>query len=264
MSDIYIYRNTLRDLVRPKKLVAVAILIALPTLLALLLIMVQHVKHFHDLALQDLYYKISTFLVYNFVLVILSVIFGTGVITQEVEQKTIVYLLTRPVPRWRILLMKYAATVTLTTLTVWLASVSLALATVGIKGLGECGLPRDMGILLVGALAYGALFLMVATLVDRPLLLGLLYAFGWESWVPSLPGNFKYLSLMAYLRVLAPHGAADNSSAAPANPFASALSSEAISSHVATLALTLAILGALAAALAIFSVREYVPREEAA
>jgi ABC-2 type transport system permease protein len=259
MSDLYIYRNTLRDLLRPKKLVAVALLVALPALVALLL----HIKPPHDTTQQEFYDNITIYLVYNFVLVILSVIFGTGVITEEVEQKTIVYLLTRPVPRWRILLMKYAATVTMTTLTVWLAAFCLALATVGPQELTHCGLPRDVGMLLVGALAYGGLFLLVATLVDRPLVFGLLYAFGWETWVPNLPGNFKYLSLMAYLRVLAPHSGAD---AAPqtANPFVAAVSTEIITGRVATLALLGVIVGALAAALAIFSVREYVPREEAA
>jgi ABC-2 type transport system permease protein len=259
MSDFYIYRNTLRDLLRPKKLVAVAILILLP----LLVLLVLHIRHHHNMTERDFYDNLSTFLVYNFVLVILSVIFGTGVITQEVEQKTIVYLLTRPVPRWRILLMKYAATVTMTTVTTWLASLCLALATVGTKGLTHCGLPRDMGMLVVGALAYGALFLLVATLVERPLMFGLLYAFGWESWVPSLPGNFKYLSLMAYLRVLAPHGAQDDTTQT-VNPLLAAVSNEVISGRVATLALTAAIVCALGAALAIFSVREYVPREEAA
>ncbi len=37
------------------------------------------------------------------------------------------------------------------------------------------------------------------------LLLGLLFAFGWEWWVPNIPGDFAKLSLMAYIRVLAPH-----------------------------------------------------------
>ncbi len=258
MSDTYIYLNTLRELVRPKKLVAVAFLVALPTLLVLLL----QINHKPDTTPLSLYDGISSLLVFNFVLVILSVIFGTSVITQEVEQKTIVYLLTRPMPRWRILLMKYMATVTMTTLTTWFALLLLALVTVGAKGMGQIHLLRDMGMLLVGALAYGALFLLLATLLDRPLLLGLLYAFGWESWVPNMPGNFKYLSVMAYLRTLAPHtGMEDN---AAANPLLVAASTDIITNRIAALALAVVILGALAAALAIFSTREYVPREETA
>jgi hypothetical protein len=151
----------------------------------------------------------------------------------------------------------------MTTLTAWLASLVLALATVGTRGLGHSGLLRDIGILPVGALAYGALFLLMATLIDRPLMLGLLYGFGWESWVPSLPGNFKYLSLMAYLRVLAPHTGMSDDSVAQ-NPLLAAVNADVISDRVAALALIVVILGALAAALAIFSTREYVPREEAA
>ena len=259
MSDLYIFMNTVRDLIRPRKLGAVALLVALPALLAML---IQTRSHHHGSGPQ-LYAALSTFLVYNFVLVILSVIFGTGVITQEVEQKTIVYLLTRPVARWRILLMKYGATVTVTTITVWLASLALALTTVGARGLPHVGLLRDMGTLLVGALAYNALFLLGATVLERPLMFGLLFAFGWETWVPNLPGKFKYLSLMSYLRVLAPHNTGLDSGPAP-NALEAAINADVISNRVAIIALAAAILGALAAALILFSTREYVPREEAA
>ena len=71
--------------------------------------------------------------------------------------------------------------------------------------LREARLLRDLAILPIGALAYGSLFVFLATFIRWALLLGLLFAFGWESWVPSLPGDFARISLMAYLRALAPH-----------------------------------------------------------
>src|SRR5262249_55322354 len=66
-------------------------------------------------------------------------------------------------------------------------------------------IPRDIGILSVGALAYGALFLLLATIMSKPLMTGLVFAFGWETWVPNMPGRFQYVSIMSYLRTLAPH-----------------------------------------------------------
>lgn len=258
MSDLYILSNTLRDMVRLKRLSAVVLLVVLPAVIAAFIKSVST-----SILPLELYNNFMQFLVFGFVLVILSVIFGTGVITQEVEQKTIVYLLTRPTPRWRILLMKYLAVAILTILTSWLAALTLGLATVGPEGFSTLPLARDFGMLCIGALAYGALFLLLATLLTRPLLFGLLYAFGWESWMPSMPGKFKYLSLMAYLRVLAPHVKQQQMQINPLNPFAYLLT-DSIPRYVAWAALIGIIVGGLGAALVFFSVREFVPREEAA
>src|SRR5260370_35239347 len=101
MSDIYHFMNSLRDLTRPRKLVAAVLLIGLAAFMAIL----QRYKlpsGEYDPA--DVYNQISVWLIFRFMLVILAVVSTTGLIAQEVEQKTISYLLTRPIPRWRILL----------------------------------------------------------------------------------------------------------------------------------------------------------------
>ena len=99
MIDFYLFKTALRDLTRPKRLIAALILISIPTALAMLLKWRLTVRgEFYP---QAVYNTFAPFIVFGFIVVILSVIFATGVVSQEVEQKTIVYLLTRPVPRWR-------------------------------------------------------------------------------------------------------------------------------------------------------------------
>ncbi len=266
MSDMFLFRSALKDLLRVKKLVAAGILIAVPCLLALALRLIGTAEPF---SAAETYNRLSESLVFGFLLVILACVFATSTISQEVEQKTIVYLLTRPIPRWRILLMKFAATVVVTTVGAWLASLLLALATYGLSGWGASPLGRDLLIMPIACLAYSALFLLLATISTRPLILGLLYAFGVETWVPALPGNFKMLSLLSYLHVLAPHAAA----IAPivedtgGDPFA--LSAAAPAAAVDSITPLLAwgvvagviIVGLMAACFA-FSTREYVPRED--
>ncbi|HLV80440.1 MAG TPA: ABC transporter permease subunit [Chthonomonadaceae bacterium] len=258
MSDLYLLRNALKDMIGLKKVVPAAVLIALPAVIALIWRAAARAGHFQpDVA----YNTLSSGLVFGFTLVILSVVFGTGVIAQEVEQKTIVYLLTRPVPRWRIALIKFLAAVVATTATVWIASVLLAVTAYGPGGLVHSRLGRDLLILPVGALAYTALFLLLATLLNRPLLVGLLFAFFWESWVPGLPGNFQKLSLMAYLRVLAPHPKPESATVDITDLLAS-LNPQTITTRLAWGVLIGVIVCALALALVVFSAREYVPRED--
>ncbi|HTE21239.1 MAG TPA: ABC transporter permease, partial [Armatimonadota bacterium] len=202
MSDLYLLLHALRDLRRPKRLGTALVLGMLPAVVAGIWRLTARSGTFQG---ETVYNTLAATLVFGFILVILAVIFGTGVISQEIEQKTITYLLTRPLPRWRILLIRLVAAVVGITLTLWLAALLLALVTLGPRGFDMQRLGRDLLILPLGALAYGSLFLLVGTLLNRPLLWGLAYAFGWESWVGSLPGHFQKLSLMAYLRVLAPH-----------------------------------------------------------
>ncbi len=256
MSDLYLFKNTLRDLTRPGKLAAALLLVGLFLLIAVLARFNGRPGEFHA---GETYDFISARLVFGFMLVILGVVFATGVIVQEIEQKTIPYLLTRPIPRWRILLAKYAAVVLVTALTVCVADLATALVLFGPGQLGHSRVAQDCGILCVGACAYGALFLLLATVLERPLVAGLAYAFGWESWAPYLPGDWSKVSLMSYLHALAPHLDSANSAGAD-----SVLAPVNIASWLAWTVLAAVIAGSLLSALALFSVREYTPREERA
>lgn len=261
MSDLYIFRNTLKDLTRPKRLLVSLLLISLPALLVLLARAAAPKGEFKP---ETAYGDVSSLLIFGFLLVILAVVNGTGVLSQEVEQKTITYLLTRPVPRWRILLMKFLAAFVAVTVTVWLACLLMAVSVFGIGGLSGTPLGRDLLVLPVGALAYGSLFLLLATLFNRPLMYGLLFAFGWETWVPSLPGYFGRVSLMTYVRALAPHSKIEPETVDLAQAAASALPApNVISTPMAWGVLLGFSVVALGLALMTFSNREYVPRDDA-
>src|SRR5689334_14795575 len=103
MIDLYLFRTALRDLLRPKRLLVAIGMSLMPAALALFWRYGAH----DEFDPQMIYNTLAGAVVFGFLLVILAVVFGTGVISQEIEQKTIVYLLTRPVARWRIALMKF-------------------------------------------------------------------------------------------------------------------------------------------------------------
>ncbi len=259
MSDFYLFRSALRDLLRPGKLIAFAILIAVPLMIG------GAIKWKMDpetYVAADQYGRWIVIYTFTFVLTILSVIFSAGIVAQEVEQKTIVYLLTRPLPRWRILLMKFLAVILVTSVVCSLTALSAALVTFGPTKLGASPFGRDLLIMPVGVIVYCAIFLLMGTLLNRPLILGLIFAFGWDKLINVLPGYGQYCSIMTYLRVLAPHELPPNmenflvklSSGAgvdpPSRPF----------SWAVLIALTAV---ALISACIAFSTREYVPREDA-
>jgi len=64
---------------------------------------------------------------------------------------------------------------------------------------------EDLGMLLVGLAAYGAVFAFVGAQVKRPLVVGLIFAFGWEPGVMLFPGYLKRLTVGYYLQALVPH-----------------------------------------------------------
>ena len=66
-------------------------------------------------------------------------------------------------------------------------------------------LASDLGMLILGLAAYGALFAFVGARFKRPIVMGLVFAFGWEQMVLLMPGYLKRFTLAYYLQGVVPH-----------------------------------------------------------
>ena len=142
----------------------------------------------------------------RFIVPALGVFYGTSLIADEVEDKTITYLFTRPIPRRSIVLGKYLAYLVCST-SVVLPSVTLVfLLMVPFANMATAFLPllQDLGILAIGLAAYGALFMLAGVALRRPLVAGLVFAFGWEQIALVMPGYLRYATVAYYLRALVP------------------------------------------------------------
>jgi ABC-2 type transport system permease protein len=258
-ADWHLFRAALKDLFRSRKAFLCLAIAALPSIIALVWRTSGTKPPFDpDVA----YNALAGELVFGFILVILAVIFGTGVITQETEGKTIGYLLTHPLPRWRILTARFLAAALAVVATVWLAMLLLAASNYGGAGLTRIELRRDLLVLPVGALAYGGLFLLLAILIKRPLFVGLMFAFGWESWVSKMPGNFQRVSLMSYLKALSPHARPEAEGVDLQALFMPQPSDAEISHALAWGTLSGVIVFTLLASFLLFTVLEFVPRDD--
>jgi ABC-2 type transport system permease protein len=149
------------------------------------------------------------FLFLRFIVPILGIFYGTSLIADEVEDKTITYLFTRPIPRSAVLIGKYLAYLASTILIV-LPSVMLVyflVVPVGGSSIAATfpNLLRDLLLLSAGLGVYGALFAAVGAWVKRPVLIGLFFAFGWENFALALPGYLKRFTIAFYTQGLVPH-----------------------------------------------------------
>jgi ABC-2 type transport system permease protein len=143
----------------------------------------------------------------RFIVPVLGVFYGTSLIADEVEDKTITYLFTRPIPRGAVLLGKYLAYLVCTTLVV-LPSVMIVYFLIvpfaEIPG-SFMALVMDLGILALGLATYGAVFALAGAVLKRPLVVGLVFAFGWEQVALLMPGYLKQFTIAYYLQALVPH-----------------------------------------------------------
>jgi len=144
----------------------------------------------------------------RFTVPVLGVFYGTSLIADEVEEKTITYLFTRPIPRGAVLIGKYLAYLASTILVV-LPSVMLVYLLVvpmqGSLGGSFLDLVKDLTLLALGLSVYGAVFAFIGAKFKRPLLIGLVFIFGWEQVALALPGYMKYFTVAYYIQGLVPH-----------------------------------------------------------
>jgi hypothetical protein len=143
----------------------------------------------------------------RFVVPVLGVFYGTGLIADEVEDKTITYLFTRPIRRAAVLLGKYLAYLVCT---IFVVLPSIVIVYFLIVPFGEIpgtfpALVADLAILALGLAAYGALFALVGSAMRRPLVVGLIFVFGWEQAALVMPGYLRRFTIAYYLQALVPH-----------------------------------------------------------
>lgn len=127
---------------------------------------------------------------------------ASRLIREEVENRTIVYLLARPAPRPSILMGRFAAYLCASLAIAW-PSIAAGFALAG-EG-GTESLARALGAAAAALVAYGALFTLAGLVLAKPMVVGLLVLFGWEL-LTHLPGLLPRLTVTAHLRALAGAG----------------------------------------------------------
>ena len=144
----------------------------------------------------------GTFLIFifsSFLIPICALGVGTTAMGAEREEQTLVFLLTRPMPRWQILLAKIMASLPIGCGFV-LSSFALYCWLVG--PMGALAWKAFWPAMLSMTVAYLALFHFFAVAFRHPTMLALVYALFIELFVANLPGSIKQMAINYYGRSL--------------------------------------------------------------
>jgi ABC-2 type transport system permease protein len=188
------------------------------------------------------------------IILILALFYGTSVCSEEVEGKTLTYLITRPISKASIILGKYGA---YTLIVIGMVSLGLifSFAVLNVDRLFDGAiyptLLRYWGVLILGAIAYTAFFTFFGSFLKRSIFFGLLFSFGWENVVQYFPGSTQRLTIAHYLKSFLP--------SAPAGRFSIlTFRLEATKPGPALLYLFLITAFFLGLACLVFSLKEYI------
>lgn len=190
---------------------------------------------------------------------LIAVVLSGYAVSQEVEQKTIVYLLTREVPRWKLYVFRGLAIACTTFLLTTLCCILVAAIGCGINPM-QAVVFRDLSALLIGSFAYTALFMFISLLLNKSMVVCLLYAFAWETAVPNMRGSTFYLAIASYMKSVAQHKATEAETML--RVLSGSMSDQVISKVVVWIAMPLFVIGVGALGAWWFTTHEYIPRED--
>lgn len=184
---------TLRQLIGQRRVLLMAVLAALPVVVAIIFRVGDP-----DVVREE---WVANVLLRGFivtaVLPLCTLVFGTTVLGSEIEDGTAVYLLSKPLPRYQVIAAKLGGA--------WLMAVLLVLPSTAASAMialaGEGGASILVGFsvaTVVGCFAYCAVFVMLSVVTSRALIGGLIYVFLWEGVVTGLFSGTRVFSVREY------------------------------------------------------------------
>ncbi len=162
----------------------------------------------------DVFRSYASNLYLVFLVQMVTLFHGASLFADEIDDGTLSYFLTRPIPKSTLLLGKYAALVVFDLLLV-LGSAAAAFAVDrecgGLRPLFTDGGPaiflRFAATSVLAILAYGAVFTWCGIAFRRPVVIGIVYILVVEVFLGSLAGPPRKITLSCYLEaLLAPGG----------------------------------------------------------
>ncbi len=134
-------------------------------------------------------------LVIRTVLPLIALVFGTAAIGSEIEDGTAIFVLAKPIARWRIALAKLAVSAGLTAA---LTVPPIIVAALLVGGFGGDSVSTALGFALAavaGGTAYAVAFAALGVVTTRALVVGLGYTLLWEGVLAGLLDGTRFMSI---------------------------------------------------------------------
>lgn len=188
MYDPTVARLTYRALLGRRRAL---ILFALPVLLIVISALVRGLTGADDQTASDLLggFALAT------MVPLIGVIAGTGAIGPEIDDGSVVYLLSKPIKRPTIIFTKLIVAVGVTMV---FSAVPTLIAGLILNGNGQQIAVAYTIAALVASIAYAAIFLLLGTVTRHAVVFGLVYALVWEALFGSLVAGARTLSVQQW------------------------------------------------------------------
>ena len=199
-GQLTVTQLTIRQFLRAKAVLVVAAICAIPILFAVIARMAE--PDMRDWEMRDLLANaIFIGLFSSTLLPLASLVLSTAALGDEVEDKTLQYLMLKPVSRVRIVVEKFLGTLLITVPISWGALLAVWL----VLSWGRLDVTQDMvWPMLVASLAgiagFGALFMLISLFVQRALIVGVFYVFVWEATLSQFLPGIRTISVRHYMQ----------------------------------------------------------------
>jgi len=193
-----------REMIRRKRIVSVGVLMLLPVILAV----AWRLLDADGVIPADLILANLSGMVYvHAMIALVSLAFGLSAIGETADEGTIIYYWTRPLSRAAIYLGRlWAAQIVSALLVAGSLVLCFLVMTVGNFGVIDLDFLRlyvsACLVILLGGFVYTAIFAAAGTVLKRPMLPAILYAFGWEAISGNAPLKLQELTVVFHLRNL--------------------------------------------------------------
>ncbi len=192
---------TLRQLTGTRRQAILWLFAALPVALAIL------IRNLTDNYLDIILGPTISLVLIPIVLPLVVAILATTALGEDVEDRTLSYIVLRPVARWQIVAAKYIAVIVLAAVPLLLlGAVTAAVAFVGDPNADsafdyETVIKPILGVvagLAIGIVAYSAAFMWLGLISGQALGIAIVYVFVWEGIAAGIFSGIRYLSIRSY------------------------------------------------------------------
>ncbi|MCP4958284.1 MAG: ABC transporter permease subunit [Actinomycetia bacterium] len=186
---------TARQLLGRRRTALIGFVLALPILIAVIYRFSDEAGG--DTSTEEFAIGLVGTLIVTLLLPLVALVLGTAALGAEIEDGTAVFLLTKPIERWRIIAIKTGVAAAATAVLV--VPVTMATTWIIHGGPTADGLMLGLGLAaLVGAILYCAVFVALSAFTSRALIFGLIYVFVWEAFATNLFNSLRWVSVREY------------------------------------------------------------------
>ena len=186
----------------------------IPVLVLILAKVVEMTNPNADVTAAQVFSRVLLIVYIQLLIPILALVYGGLIVNEEVDQKTLVFLTTSPIPKPSVIIGKYGAYATLSAIIVNIGLI-LCFAIINVNRLGNMVYVKEffsfMGAGLLALVAYMGLFTLLGALMKKSMVIGLLFIFGWENIVQYFPGVTQKFTVIHYIKSLLPSGGGKSS-----------------------------------------------------